>query len=210
MGDLHGDLPNARRVLRFSGVTDEFGDWSGDVLAHGSFYSGWVTELKLRLYLLTRRPGSVNQLLSQALSRGMNFLVAYPKEYIEGLRANDARSLEALPAHLAPNYVDPVLPIVRSRTDGWAVYVEAVRRILERPEAVAFLMQGGILWRLALEFGPEDIVRRLLDGPSTSLVCHLHGSESSSGKLYDDVSPAERDVLLGKTEGPNGISHRWW
>lgn len=31
VGDLHGDLPNARRVLDFSGVTDEFGDWSGDV-----------------------------------------------------------------------------------------------------------------------------------------------------------------------------------
>lgn len=31
VGDLHGDLPNARRVLQFSGVTDEFGDWSGDV-----------------------------------------------------------------------------------------------------------------------------------------------------------------------------------
>ena len=31
VGDLHGDLPNARRVLEFSGVTDEFGDWSGDV-----------------------------------------------------------------------------------------------------------------------------------------------------------------------------------
>ena len=31
VGDLHGDLPNARRVLDFSGVIDEFGDWSGDV-----------------------------------------------------------------------------------------------------------------------------------------------------------------------------------
>jgi Calcineurin-like phosphoesterase len=31
VGDLHGDLPNARRVLEFSGVTDDFGDWSGDV-----------------------------------------------------------------------------------------------------------------------------------------------------------------------------------
>jgi hypothetical protein len=31
VGDLHGDLSNARRVLRFSGVTDDMGDWSGDV-----------------------------------------------------------------------------------------------------------------------------------------------------------------------------------
>jgi len=31
VGDLHGDLPNAERVLRFSGVVDDFGDWSGHV-----------------------------------------------------------------------------------------------------------------------------------------------------------------------------------
>lgn len=31
VGDLHGDLPNARRVLEFSGVTDEDGNWTGGV-----------------------------------------------------------------------------------------------------------------------------------------------------------------------------------
>ena len=31
VGDLHGDMGNARKVLRFSGVVDEKGDWSGDV-----------------------------------------------------------------------------------------------------------------------------------------------------------------------------------
>jgi len=31
VGDLHGDLSNARRVLQFSGVTDDRGDWSGNV-----------------------------------------------------------------------------------------------------------------------------------------------------------------------------------
>ncbi|KAG6899961.1 hypothetical protein C0993_004862 [Termitomyces sp. T159_Od127] len=31
VGDLHGDLPNARKVLQFSGVTDDLGNWSGNV-----------------------------------------------------------------------------------------------------------------------------------------------------------------------------------
>ncbi|TFK40433.1 Metallo-dependent phosphatase-like protein [Crucibulum laeve] len=31
VGDLHGDLPNAKRVLKFSGVTDAYGNWTGDV-----------------------------------------------------------------------------------------------------------------------------------------------------------------------------------
>ncbi|KAF5342351.1 hypothetical protein D9611_001933 [Ephemerocybe angulata] len=31
VGDLHGDLPNARRVLKFSDVIDEYDNWSGNV-----------------------------------------------------------------------------------------------------------------------------------------------------------------------------------
>ncbi|KAF8896315.1 Metallo-dependent phosphatase-like protein [Infundibulicybe gibba] len=31
VGDLHGDMPNARRVLQFAGVTDDFGNWAGGV-----------------------------------------------------------------------------------------------------------------------------------------------------------------------------------
>ncbi|EAU83101.1 hypothetical protein CC1G_11185 [Coprinopsis cinerea okayama7 len=31
VGDLHGDLPNARKVLKFSGVVDEEYNWSGEV-----------------------------------------------------------------------------------------------------------------------------------------------------------------------------------
>src|SRR5258705_296421 len=31
VGDLHGDMENAKKVLQFSGVVDEEGDWTGDV-----------------------------------------------------------------------------------------------------------------------------------------------------------------------------------
>ncbi|KAF8910629.1 Metallo-dependent phosphatase-like protein [Gymnopilus junonius] len=31
VGDLHGDMPNARRVLRFADVVDDHGDWTGNV-----------------------------------------------------------------------------------------------------------------------------------------------------------------------------------
>jgi len=34
VGDLHGDMPNARRVLQFSGVVDEYGNWTG----HADFF----------------------------------------------------------------------------------------------------------------------------------------------------------------------------
>lgn len=31
VGDLHGDMGNARKVLQFAGVVDDMGDWTGDV-----------------------------------------------------------------------------------------------------------------------------------------------------------------------------------
>jgi hypothetical protein len=31
VGDLHGDLPNARKVLMMAGVVDANGDWSGNI-----------------------------------------------------------------------------------------------------------------------------------------------------------------------------------
>lgn len=31
VGDLHGDMPNAQKVLHMAGVVDANGDWSGEV-----------------------------------------------------------------------------------------------------------------------------------------------------------------------------------
>jgi Calcineurin-like phosphoesterase len=31
VGDLHGDFPNAQKVMKMAGVVDEQGDWSGNV-----------------------------------------------------------------------------------------------------------------------------------------------------------------------------------
>lgn len=31
VGDLHGDMGNARKVLKLAGVVDDNGDWTGDV-----------------------------------------------------------------------------------------------------------------------------------------------------------------------------------
>ena len=31
IGDLHGDLANALKVLHMAGVTDEHGDWAGNI-----------------------------------------------------------------------------------------------------------------------------------------------------------------------------------
>jgi hypothetical protein len=46
VGDLHGDMKNAQTVLQFSGVVDEFGNWTGDadffVQTGGMFCSSFL------------------------------------------------------------------------------------------------------------------------------------------------------------------------
>jgi hypothetical protein len=45
VGDLHGDFPNAQRVLQMTGVVDEKGDWTGDVdyfVQTGDIIDRWV------------------------------------------------------------------------------------------------------------------------------------------------------------------------
>lgn len=58
VGDLHGDLPNARRVLQFSGVIDEFRDWSGDVdffVQTGDIIDRCVERLLILFYSVSNR-----------------------------------------------------------------------------------------------------------------------------------------------------------
>jgi Calcineurin-like phosphoesterase len=46
VGDLHGDMSNARRVLQFSGVVDEYGNWTGHAdffVQTGDIIDRWVT-----------------------------------------------------------------------------------------------------------------------------------------------------------------------
>lgn len=46
VGDLHGDMLNARRVLQFSGVVDDYGNWTGHAdffVQTGDIIDRWVT-----------------------------------------------------------------------------------------------------------------------------------------------------------------------
>jgi hypothetical protein len=57
VGDLHGDLLNAERVLRFSGVVNDVGGWSGDVDVF--VQTGDIIDPSVRVvvFLATRRVG---------------------------------------------------------------------------------------------------------------------------------------------------------
>ncbi|KAG2354417.1 hypothetical protein BDR07DRAFT_1382270 [Suillus spraguei] len=100
----------------------------------------------------------------------------------------------------------------------WNIYTSRVSDLLRRPFARRFLTLGGIMWRIALQFGPNMLVQEALAGPSSAVT--LWGSGESVGNLWDDfVTPEEIDTLLGRSRSgpescwpPNdlwGSSKKW-
>lgn len=80
----------------------------------------------------------------------------------------------------------------------WTIYTARVRELLCLPFARRFLTQGGILWRIALQFGPNTLVQEALAGPSSAVT--LWRSGKSVGNLWDDfVTPEEINTLLGRS-----------
>lgn len=52
VGDLHGDMPNAQKVLHMAGVVDANGDWSGEVdyfVQTGDIIDRWVLSTRAML-----------------------------------------------------------------------------------------------------------------------------------------------------------------
>ncbi|KAJ6499731.1 hypothetical protein C8R47DRAFT_1259095 [Mycena vitilis] len=112
-----------------------------------------------------------------------------------------------LDALYQPGYVDLALPHERGGAALYGRYRALMLQLLSRPNAVAFISQGGIL-RLIAEFYDPDLVRRFAQGPS------LQVSECNKGDSFllskddaedfyttDQVSPSEVAMLLGHIPG---------
>lgn len=80
----------------------------------------------------------------------------------------------------------------------WDAYTLRVTELLKKPFARGFLSLGGILWRLALQFGPADLIAQALAGPS-SYVTVWQSGDMSGGLCNDIVTAAEIGILIGRT-----------
>ncbi|KAG2062536.1 hypothetical protein BDR04DRAFT_1165043 [Suillus decipiens] len=97
------------------------------------------------------------------------------------------------PPHLATSSQ----PLVYSPT-LLETYESRVRALLCYPFARRFLTMGGIVWRIALHYGPSSLLSAALSGPSTDAYIHYHVDHA--GPYIDDtVSQADINLLLGST-----------
>ncbi|KAG1863907.1 hypothetical protein F4604DRAFT_1929029 [Suillus subluteus] len=80
-------------------------------------------------------------------------------------------------------------------------YVCRVQALLQQPNARRFLTMGGIIWRIALHYGPAGLFATAISGPSIDAAVHLHFDEGGDRTTLDDrVSKAEISLLLGIAE----------
>jgi hypothetical protein len=89
----------------------------------------------------------------------------------------------------------------------WSKYERNVNTLLERPYARRFLTMGGILWRLALQFGPSTIITHALSGPSLDATVWRQGDISQGGGWDDSVTMADIGILIGQS--PDGAGSCW-
>jgi hypothetical protein len=80
----------------------------------------------------------------------------------------------------------------------WESYKRNVEELLGRPYARRFLSLGGIFWRLALQFGPADLIDCALAGPSSDVTEWASG-DMLDGFCDDMVTPADKGILLGRS-----------
>ncbi|KAG2107600.1 hypothetical protein DEU56DRAFT_688819, partial [Suillus clintonianus] len=82
-----------------------------------------------------------------------------------------------------------------------ADYVRRVQILLQQPHARRFLTMGGILWRIALHYGPSGFFSSAISVPSADASLHLHFDQGADPTVVDDrLSDAEISLLLGITE----------
>lgn len=157
------------------------------VVSRGRLVVSKRTEVRLRLWRAQYPDVPLWYLGVRCLSRGLDWqvLVSAPR-----LAASIPR-----PAHLSDRR-----PPLNSNGDVFLEYHTRVRAMLNLPFARRFLSMGGILWRIALHYGPKSLFAAALSGPSTDAYVHGHVNRIG-GEIDDMVTDADIALLLGTTEG---------
>lgn len=160
-----------------------------------------LSEVRLMLWAIEGRSSDAAAVLGEALLRGWSFRVLYPEAHLERLKELRVGS----PSPTLPG-LQPLSPVTDTGViqvqKEWTRFLERVLILLSRPHAKAFLLLGGLFWRLAILFGQPFLADWMVDllGPSTTLVS-ARPSRSSSQTIrgfYDDqVSETEKELLQG-------------
>lgn len=181
--------------------------WNLTLLSAGTVGLSFTSSLKLTGWAEDNLKTDVASAITEAIRCGISLRLVVPVQTLKMFHSPDYTRAWITPPYLSPGYSDALLPPTDDTHIGWEQYRERLQGLFARPHAVAFLLRGGIAWRLALEFGPKDLSSRLAHGVSTSMTDHYRGCSELQGQLGDDVSPSELALLCGACRGDNKSDH---
>ncbi|KAG1717613.1 uncharacterized protein EDB91DRAFT_1259493 [Suillus paluster] len=185
------DVPNAVN----SPWTNQLSYQSLRIVSRGRLVVSKRTELRLRLWRAQYPDVPLWFFAARCLSRGLDWRVFVSQYDLVG--PNPAHSIPR------PSYLDDAhLPLANRDLQQ---YEHRVRALLQLPYARRLLSMGGILWRIALHYGPASLISAALSGPSTDACMHLRADRVGSD-IDDTVTPDAIALLLGTTR----TGHSLW
>lgn len=188
----------------FPASLDTIGRWSAAFLREASFaFPDTRTEWRLRAWRFLHPDWAATRLLNAALSFHMPLRLEFPASAIAHFARQkasySATELASRPFY-STGYRDSTIVYDSNRAIYVQQYLATVANLLMKPNAGAFLFEGGLLSRLAREFAPADLIDRALNGPSAAITlwnsCYR---DADSDSIREFISPFEEQVLIGES-----------
>lgn len=174
-------------------------DWRAIYIDRGILVVKPHDEVRLRYRALLNPSWGFREFITDAISRGIRFLIAIKRQ---DLRVFDLpmEQLPARPECYKPGFRDRLL-VYQSGARFFDIWEQEVRVILERPHAYIYLFYGGLLWRIAREFGPPHLFQAVAAGPSIAATAWGQYDEIQGPLLITEAaSKYELAILLGEAQ----------
>lgn len=124
----------------------------------------------------------------RCLSLGMDWRVFCPPS-----------TLTTQPSDSTPANLQATPRPLMTGTSFFVEYARNVHTLLQLPRARRFITMGGILWRIALHYGPSQLFASAISGPSSDAL-NLNRCEAHDALVDDCVSDEDISLLLGVTD----------
>ncbi|TFK61744.1 hypothetical protein BDN72DRAFT_863365 [Pluteus cervinus] len=180
-------------------------------LAFGTFVISSKTGFYLRYWHILYPDLPFITLVCMAIQRGLHVRLTVKTSDIRGMITTLLRppppASEVFPSGISPTGLAKWSQKrkVDSHTRACSIYVEGVRTMLRLPRARRLILEGGLLWRIALQWDGMSLYQICLNGPSPLALHYRVGETHPDLELFDDGLPDSMiNILLGVQD--NGSS----
>ncbi|TFK69146.1 hypothetical protein BDN72DRAFT_897535 [Pluteus cervinus] len=182
-----------------------------NVLAFGTFVISNKTGFYLRYWHIIYPDLPFTTLIGMAVQRGLHVRLTVKTSDIRGMITSllrpPAPAPEMFPSGISPTGLAKWSQKrgVQSSRRACSIYTEGVRSILRLPRARRLILEGGLLWRIALQWDGMSLYQIGLNGPSPLALHYRVGETHPDLELFDDALPDPvMNILLGVQD--NGSS----